>query len=126
MLRRCFEAVSQGNFAVLEHALTQDATWRSIWEGSTNCHGRREIVAVMRRNLAGPVRGSIEETTQHGSRVLVGFRPAQPTDRPLDDGIAYVVVTFEGGEISELKGCADRGSALGYAQTGELPGSGRG
>jgi hypothetical protein len=43
----------------------------------------------MSRNLAGPVRGSIEEMAQHDQRVLVGFRLAHPTDRPLDEGIAY-------------------------------------
>lgn len=121
LLRRCFEAVSQGDFAPLEQALSKNATWRSVWEGSSNCHGREEIIAAMSRNLAGPVRGSIEETAQHDQRVLVGFRPAHPTDRPLDEGIAYVVVTFAGAEIAELKGCADRASALAYAQRGELP-----
>lgn len=121
LLRRCFEAVSKGDFAPLEQALSKDATWRSVWEGSTNCHGRKEIITVMSRNLAGPVRGSIEEMTQHGERVLVGFRPAYPTDRPLDEGIAYLVVTIAGAKIAELKGCADRASALAYAQTGKLP-----
>jgi catechol 2,3-dioxygenase-like lactoylglutathione lyase family enzyme/ketosteroid isomerase-like protein len=121
LLQRCFEALSQGDFAPLEQALSNDAIWRSIWEGSTNCHGREEIVGVMSRNLAGRVRGSIEEMTQHGERVLVGFRPAHPTDRPLEEGIAYMVVTIAGAEITELKGCPDRASALNYIQTGELP-----
>lgn len=120
LLRSCFDAVSEGDFAPLQQALRSDAVWRSIWEGSTNCHGREEIVAVMRRNLTGPVRGSIEEMTQYGKRVLVGLRPASATERPLDEGIAYVVVTIAGSEIAELKGCADRASALAYAQTGKL------
>jgi hypothetical protein len=56
--------------------------------------------------------------------VLVAFRPERPTEtpnRPLDHGIAYMVVTIDGGQITDLKGCADRAAALRYAQTGELP-----
>ena len=54
------------------------------------CDGRKAIIEVMSRNLAGRLRGGIEETIQHGSRVMVAFRPQQPAqlDRPLDEGIA--------------------------------------
>jgi hypothetical protein len=49
----------------------------------------------MSRNLAGRLRGRIEETVQDGPRVIVAFRPEQPEqlDRPVDEGIAYMVVT---------------------------------
>jgi hypothetical protein len=39
-------------------------------------------------------------------------------DRPLDDGIAYVVVTIRAGKIIEMKGCADRAAAIAYSQSG--------
>jgi hypothetical protein len=50
----------------------------------------------------------------------VAFRPDRPRDdgRPLDRGIAYVVVTISDGRLIELKGCADRAAAMTYAQTG--------
>ena len=50
----------------------------------------------------------------------MAFRPEQPFhgERPLDDGIAYVVVTMRDGQIVEMKGCADRANAISYAQTG--------
>ena len=75
----------------------------------------------MSRNLAGRLRGRIEETIQDGSRVIVAFRPEQPMqiDRPVDDGIAYMVVTIRDGRIVEMKGCADRSAAVSYAQSGE-------
>jgi hypothetical protein len=76
LLQRCFEAVSRGEFAPLEQTLSNDATWRSIWEGSTNCHGREEIIAVMSRNLAGRVQGSIEEMNQLRPPRHTRFRPA--------------------------------------------------
>lgn len=56
--------------------------------------------------------------------MLVAFRPDQPYDagnRPLDDGIAYMVITVSDDTIIELKGCADRAGAATYAQTGEAP-----
>lgn len=124
LVRRCFEALGQGDFAVLEASLVEDARWRTVEEGATNCEGRSTIVGIMRRNLAGRLRGRIEEASQTGSRVIVGFHPEQPSDgagRPLDGGIAYMVVTIFGGKITELKGCADRGAAVTYAETGALP-----
>jgi hypothetical protein len=99
-----------------------------VEEGPTNCEGRSTIIEVMTRNLAGRLRGSIEETIQTGPRVLVAFRPRPPADvanRPLDEGIAYMVVTISDGKITELKGCADRDAALTYAQSGELPDAAR-
>jgi hypothetical protein len=52
--------------------------------------------------------------------VIVAFRPKQPAqvDRPLDEGVAYMVVTILDGQIVEMKGCADRAAAMTYAQTG--------
>lgn len=120
LLHRAWEAMRKGDFAVLEDSLAEDAMWRSVEEGPTNCEGRGTIIEVMSRNLAGRLRGSIEETIQTGPRVLVAFRPEQPSNagsRPLDAGIAYMVVTISDGKIVELKGCADRVSATTYAQT---------
>jgi hypothetical protein len=124
LLRRCVEEMSAGDLAGLERLLAEHARWLTVVEGPTNCEGRSTIVRMIRKGLGGRLRGSIAEMSQHGSRVLVGFRPERPDemeDRPLDDGLAYMVVTVEEGEITELKGCADRAGALRYAQTGELP-----
>ena len=120
LVLRCFQALGQGDFGVLEASLAEDARWRTVEEGTTNCEGRGTIVGVMRRNLAGRVRGDIEETSQSGSRVIVGFRPERRSaaaGRPLDGGIAYMVVTILAGQITELKGCADRAAAVSYAET---------
>lgn len=66
--------------------------------------------------------GRIEETVKAGRRIVVAFQPDQPRDdgRPLDQGIAYVVVTMREGRVIELKGCADRAAAMTYAQTGTV------
>ncbi len=123
LLRRCFAAMSAGDLSVLEEALAEDARWRTVVEGTTNCAGRRTIVSLIGRSLDGRLRGSIAEMSQHGHRVLVGFRPERPADaadRPLDHGIAYMVVTFDDGRITELKGCVDRSAAVRYARTGTL------
>ncbi len=74
----------------------------------------------MSRNLAGRLRGRVEEAIQDGPRVMVAFRPKQPAqlDRPVDEGIAYMVVTIRDGHIVEMKGCADRSVAVNYAQSG--------
>jgi ketosteroid isomerase-like protein len=122
LVHRCFQALIDGDFVVLEASLAEDAKWRTVEEGATNCEGRETIIAIMRRNLAGRLRGSIEEATQVGSRVIVGFRPDRPADadgRPLEAGIAHMVVTVESDRIVELKGCADRAAATRYAETGE-------
>lgn len=123
LVQRCFRALIEGDYTVLKASLAEDAKWRTVHEGATNCEGREKIIAIMRRNLAGRLRGTIEEATQAGSRVIVGFRPEQPAGadgRPLEAGIAYVVVTVEGGRIAELKGCADRAAATRYPETGDV------
>lgn len=124
LLHRAFDALSSGDFAVLEQVLAENARWRTVEEGDTNCEGRGTIIEIMSRSLAGRLRGTIEEMIQTGPRVIVAFRPERPSDtpgRPLDDGIAYMVVTFDDGKITELKGCADRAAAAEYVQTGQTP-----
>jgi ketosteroid isomerase-like protein len=121
LVQRCFQALIQGDYAVLEESLANNAKWRTVEEGATNCEGRETIIGIMRRNLGGRLHGTIEEANQVGSRVIVGFRPERPASaerRPLDDGVAFMVVTIEGGRITELKGCADHAGAATYAQTG--------
>jgi ketosteroid isomerase-like protein len=103
----------------LGEVLAPDAQWYGVEEGQL-CDGRKAIIDVMSRNLAGRLRGTVEEIIQDGSRVIVAFRPEQPAqlDRPVDEGIAYMVVTIRNGHIVELKGCADRSAAVSYAQSG--------
>jgi ketosteroid isomerase-like protein len=120
LVRRCFQALTRGDYAVLEASLAEDAKWRTVEEGATNCEGRNTIIGIMRRNLGGRLKGKIEEAIQEGTKVIVGFRPERPSDaegRPLEAGTAYMVVTIQDGEIIELKGCADRADAISYART---------
>ncbi len=116
-----WEGMKRGDLSALENALADDARWRTVWEGTTNCEGRSTIVEVIGGNLAR-LRGSIDGVSQVGPCVIVGFasgRPPAETGRPLDNGLAYMVVTIRNGKITELKGCADRAAAVRYAETGE-------
>lgn len=117
LLYRAWEAMAQGDLTVLEQALARDAQWHGVEDGQL-CGNRDAILQIIKRNLPGRLQGRIEETIQDGPRVIVAFRPGQPArvDRPLDDGIAYMVVTIRGGEIVEMKGCADRVAAIAYAR----------
>jgi ketosteroid isomerase-like protein len=119
LVRRAWDALIAGGPEVLGEVLAPDAQWYGVEDGQL-CDGREAIIDVMSRNLAGRLRGRIEETVQDGSRVIVAFRPEQPArlDRPMDEGIAYMVVTVREGHIVELKGCADRSAAVRYAQSG--------
>jgi hypothetical protein len=123
LLHRTWEAMTGGDFAVLEESLAEGAKWHGVEDGQL-CADRTEILEVMTRNLPGRSRGAIEETIQTGPRVLVAFRLEQPSDagdRPLDEGIAYMVVTISDGKIIELKGCADRATAQAYLASREAP-----
>jgi ribosomal protein S18 acetylase RimI-like enzyme len=53
--------------------------------------------------------------------VLVAFRPGRPDPggRPLEDGIAWVVVTVRADKVVELKDCVDEAHALAYADSAE-------
>jgi ketosteroid isomerase-like protein len=117
LVRRTWDALIQSGPEVLGEVLAPDAQWYGVEDGQL-CDGRKAIIDVMSRNLAGRLRGQIEETIQDGSRVIVAFRPDQPVqlDRSVDEGIAYMVVTVRDGQIVEMKGCADRSAAVSYAQ----------
>jgi hypothetical protein len=123
LLHCAWEAMIGGDFAVLEESLAEGAKWHGVEDGQL-CSGRTEILEVMTRNLPGRLRERIEETIQTRPRVLVAFRPKQPSDagnRPLDDGIAHMVVTISDGKIIELKGCADRATAQAHLANREAP-----
>jgi ketosteroid isomerase-like protein len=122
VVRRAWEAMIEGGPEILGDVLAPDARWYGVEDGQL-CDGRKAIIDVMSRNLAGRLRGRIEETIQEGSRVIVAFRPEQPArvDRPLQEGIAYMVVTVRDGHIVEMKGCADRAIALSYVQADRQP-----
>jgi ketosteroid isomerase-like protein len=117
LLRRAWEAMARGDLTVLENTLAPDAQWHGV-ENEQLCGNREAILELMRRNLARRLRGTIEETIQDGPRVIVAFRPEHPAqvDRPLDEGIAYAVVTIRDGKIIEMKGCADRAAAIAYSR----------
>ena len=104
LVRWAWDALAQDGPEVLGEVLAPDAQWYGVEDGQL-CEGRKAIIDVMSRNLAGRLRGRIEETIQVGSRVIVAFRPEQPAqlDRPVDDGIAYMVVTIRDGHIVEMK-----------------------
>jgi ketosteroid isomerase-like protein len=123
LLHRAWEAMSvRGDLSVLEGALDPEAQWLGVEDGQI-CENRKMILKVMKRNLTVGFAGRIEETVEVGGRIVVAFRPDHPRDdgRPLDQGVAYVVVTMHNGRVIELKGCADRAAAMTYAQTGTVP-----
>jgi ketosteroid isomerase-like protein len=122
LVRRAWDALLEGGPGVLGEVLAPDAQWYGVEDGQL-CDGRQAIIDVMSRNLAGRLRGRIEETIQDGSRVIVAFRPERPeqVDRPMDEGIVYMVVTIGDGQIVEMKGCAERAIALSYVHADGRP-----
>lgn len=120
-LGKAWEALGAGDLSVLEAMLAPEAKWRGV-QDEPGCENRQMILAVMQRNLGDGLAGRIEEMVELGSRILVGFRPDRPRndERPLDQGIAYVVVTMREAKVTELKGCADRATALSYARAGRI------
>lgn len=50
LLHHAFDVLSRGDFAVLDQALAEDAKWRTVEEGGTNCEGRNTILEIMSRN----------------------------------------------------------------------------
>lgn len=119
LVRRAWDALIAGGPEVLGEVLAPDSKWSGVEDGQL-CDGRNAIIDVMSRNLAGRLRGTVEETIQDGPRVIVAFLPEQPAqlDRPVDEGLAYMVVTIRDGHIVEMKGCADRSAAVSYARSG--------
>jgi ketosteroid isomerase-like protein len=116
-IRDTWDALSAGDLAPLEAALAPDARWRAVEDGSWNCQNRVAILDTMTLQLAEGLSGRIEEVLDVADRVVVAFRPdhPRPDGWPLEDGIRYVVLTLAEDKVTEMKGCADRRTALAYA-----------
>jgi hypothetical protein len=122
LVRETWEALDRGDFTAIETAFAPGAKWRAVEDGPWNCESRAQIVETMRENrAAGALRGAVAEVRDiGGDRALVGFRPEGelPGGWPLDEGIRYVVLTFDAaGLVTEMKGCRDRATAFEYAGT---------
>jgi hypothetical protein len=117
LVHELWEALERGEVAPLEAALASAARWRAVEDGPWNCDDRTAILEVITRNRANGLSGRIEDAFEVGDRVVVAFRPDRhgPDAWPLDNGIRYVVASFAGDELIEIKGCADREVALAYA-----------
>jgi hypothetical protein len=118
LVRRAWYALMQGGPEVLSEVLAPDARWYGVGDGQL-CAGRKAIVDVMSRNLAGRLRGRIEETIQDGSRVIVAFRPEQPAR--LDDGGRDCLHGRDDPRRADRRdeGVADKPAAMSYAQNGK-------
>ena len=119
-VRETWAALSSGDFETVEAQFAWDAKWRAVEDGEWNCEDRTQILRVMRENRARRVlEGDVEEVFDVGARVVVAFRPAhQDSDGggwPLDNGIRYIVLSFDNGLFTEMKGCLNRQVALDYA-----------
>jgi hypothetical protein len=90
-VRQMWNAWSNGNFDEVETAFAPNARWRAVEDGPWNCESRAQILRVMRENRQwrGAPAGTIEEVTDVGGRILVGFRPDSPRldGWPLENGI---------------------------------------
>jgi ketosteroid isomerase-like protein len=118
-VREMWQAWSSGNFDAIEAAFAPDARWRAVEDGPWNCENRGQILNVIRQNRErrGAPEGQVEGIVDVGDRIVVAFRPANPTPDgwPLDDGVRYVVLTIRDGLVTEMKGCASRQVAFDYA-----------
>jgi len=68
----------------------------------------------MERSLEAGFAGRIDEVHETVDRVIVAFRPDRhdPGAWPLEDGVRWVVVSFNSELVSELKGCWTRADAV--------------
>jgi ketosteroid isomerase-like protein len=123
-VREAWAAVLVGDLAPLGAALAPDAVWRPVVEGPWNCESRTAIVNAMSYMVTKGLTGSIDDVTDVGDRVVVGFRPDHhaPQAWPLDNGVRYLVATVSDGLVTELKGCATQAAALAYAAAGGASG----
>ncbi len=118
LVRDTWAALTQGDLSAVEAVLAPDARWHAVEDGPWNCESREQIISVMaERRGVGFMAGQIEDVVDvDGERVIVAFRPDhEPDEWPLDNGIRYVVISFDGDRVSEIKGCRDRQVAHAYA-----------
>ena len=121
LIERTWAALGRGELEVIEESFAPDARWVGVDDDAQGCENRSDIIDVISRNLGHGLSGSIERMIQRRRRVLVAFRPDPPGPggRPLEDGIAWVVVTVRADKVVEMKGCADQAHALAYVDAAD-------
>lgn len=112
-----WQSFTSGDLDAVAAAFAPDATWRAVEDGPWNCASRDEITAVLASQRGSGLSGTIEGLEDVGERTVVAFRPDDPAPGrwPLDHGVRYVVLSFRGEQILEMKGCPTRAAALEYA-----------
>jgi ketosteroid isomerase-like protein len=119
-VRDTFAAIERGEFEAIEEMFAPDAKWRGP-EPESDCLSRARILEVMRANRAdGRLSGEIERVDElDDAHTLIAFRRAQRDEDGAmvdEDGLRWVVLTFgQDGLVAEMKGYADRASAVAYA-----------
>ncbi|HET9014945.1 MAG TPA: nuclear transport factor 2 family protein [Thermomicrobiaceae bacterium] len=112
------EALRDRDAGRLTRLLAPSVTWRAIGQPPDQlpaCTGRDEVVGMLSRGFARHAEAEIEgiELAASGSHALFGRRNPRLVEMngtPLE-GQAYIVMTVDGGTITELRGYAGRGEA---------------
>ncbi len=65
LVRQAWDALLQGGPEALGEVLAPDAQWYGVEDGQL-CDGRKAIIDVMSRNLAGRLRGRIGRPSKTG------------------------------------------------------------
>jgi hypothetical protein len=85
LLHRAWEAMTGGDFAVLEESLAESAKWHGVEDGQL-CSGRTEILEVMTRKTCPVVCGDVSRGRSRpalacSSRSAPSSHPTQGTGR---------------------------------------------
>lgn len=112
-VRRGFEAFERGDLDPIERMIDPDVEWIAHEPGPWDCHGRDQVMGVIRDRLREGVTGSLDEVIGADDRVMICLRDPRiaeflgvGTDR------IYNVFTFRDGRVVRMRDHLDRQLAL--------------
>jgi len=112
-VRELWTALAAVDLAPLRERLAPDARWRAVENGPWNC----DTVRDLQGDWAQPGIRSLRADRRRARARRPGDRRFCPDHHepgawPLEDGIRWLVVTFDGDLGGELKGCWTRADAI--------------
>ena len=113
LVRNAFEAWRRGDVDELAQLIDPNVEW-SWWEaGPWDCHGREQVLQVMRERDRQGVKGELEELLDAGDKVMIGVR-GPDLERFFGDGQdrVYNVFTFRNGKVVRMQDYRTRDEAL--------------
>jgi ketosteroid isomerase-like protein len=123
-LRKAADALNRGDPEPFASLMADDSEWRGVshghlwWKQTPACHGPSGALEALNHQIKKRADNRLEvrpEFTQVGDDKIIGSSEWMGTDGRRH--VRYQVLTFRGGKIVDMRGCASQREAERFARS---------